>query len=112
MGHFRGGCYVDDGLDLSGVGGSTAFGDDVTKAFDAVVVEVTLFEGEAKTGDASAIVDDLVGFQVISNVLRVDKDVILVLVDVGYCVTEVMGYYTGEHDCAILTSLWDYHPFQ
>ena len=69
MGHFRRRCDVNDGLDLDGVGGSSAFGDDVAEAFDPVVVKVTLFQGEAESSDASAIVDDLVGFQVVSDVL-------------------------------------------
>ena len=99
-------------MDLGGVGSSTAFGDDVAEAFDPEVFKVAIFQGEAEASDASAIIDDLVGFQVVGDVFGVDKDVILVLVNVGHCVIEVVGYYTCEYDRTIFASLWDYHPFQ
>ena len=105
VGSFSGWGNVDNGLDFCGVRCAPAFGDDVTETLDAMVVEVALLKGEAEACDPSAVVYDLVCDEVICDVLRVDKDVILVLVDVWHCVAEVVEDDSCEHDCAILASL-------
>jgi hypothetical protein len=77
-----------------------------------MVVEVAFLEGEHHVGFACFIEECAVGIKVVFDVLGVDEQVILVVANIFREITEVVGYYPGEHHGPVLAALWDNGPFE